>query len=133
MERSREAMRITVSGSLAQVADGPSGLRVIDVSRATRPREVSAYDTPRTARSVQVVGAHAYVGDLKWLRVIDISNPSAPREIASYKTPSYAHDIQVSDGTAYVANYDAGLMILALKRTATHLSEHHLHASVPVR
>jgi hypothetical protein len=87
---------------------------VVDISDPSNLKEVGRFDTPRTARAVQVDGSYAYVGDLNWLRVLDISEPSAPREIASYKTPSYADHVWVSDGTVYVAGYDAGLMIVAL-------------------
>ena len=67
----------------------------------------------------------AYVGDLKWMRAIDITEPSKPRNIASYETPGYTDEIAVVDENIYVANYDAGLMILALKdrdspRVASH-------------
>ena len=107
---------VDVAGPYASLASGKPGLVVLDISDPRNPREVGRFDTPRTARSVQLAGSYAYVGDLKWLRVLDISNPSAPREIASYNTPGYADDVWVTDGTAYVAAYDAGLMILELKR-----------------
>jgi len=103
---------VDVVGPYAYLASGKPGLVVVDISDPRKPREVGRFDTSHTARSVQVAGSHAYVGDLKWLRVLDISNPLVPREIASYKAPSYANDVFVSDATAYVAAYDAGLMIL---------------------
>ena len=78
------------------------------------------FDTPRSARSIQVAGPYAYVGDLKWLRVIDVTNPSAPREIASRKTPGYTKEIIVVDGAAYVANYDAGLIIMGIEGQGSH-------------
>ena len=106
---------IDTAGRYAYLAAGKPGLVVLDISDPTNPREVGRFDTPRSARSVQVVGSYAYVGDLKWLRVLDISNPSEIREIASYKTPGTAEQISVVDGIAYVANYDAGLMILGLQ------------------
>ena len=106
---------VDVAGPYAYLASGQPGLLVVDISDPGNPREVGRFDTPRTARSVQLAGSHAYVGDLKWLRVIDVSDPSAPREMAAYKTPGYAEEISVVDGAAYVANYDAGLMILGIE------------------
>ncbi len=123
---------VDVAGSFAFLASGKPGLVVVDISDPRNPREVGRFDTPRTARSVQLDGPYAYVGDLNWLRVLDISTPSAPREIASHKTPSYADHLSVSDGTVYVAGYDAGLMIMALTDKLTQLSAHLLEVGVPV-
>ena len=92
------------------------------MTTATVARLAVSVDTPRSARSVQLDGAYAYVGDLYWLRVFDVSIPSAPVEIASYKTPSFVDHLWVSDGTAYVAGYDAGLMIVALTGRQTNQS-----------
>jgi hypothetical protein len=47
---------VAVSGSYAYVADGDAGLRVIDVSNPSSPREVGAYDTPGDAWGVAVSG-----------------------------------------------------------------------------
>jgi hypothetical protein len=91
-----------------------AGLTILDISDPNCPREVGHCDTPRSARSVQVAGSYAYVGDLRWLRVFDISTPSAPREVASYNAPANTADIWVADSGVYVAAYEAGLMILGL-------------------
>jgi hypothetical protein len=40
-----------------------AGLRVIDVSNPSSPREVGFYDTPGNARGVAVSGSYAYVAD----------------------------------------------------------------------
>ncbi len=107
-------------------------LVVVNISDPRNASEIGRFDTPRTARSVQVDRSYAYVGDLNWLRVLDISTPATRREIASYKTPSYADHVWVADGTAYVAAYDAGLMIVALMREKTYLSAHHLDEGVQI-
>ena len=41
------------------MADGDSGLRVIDVSNPALPIEVGSIDTPENARGVSVVGGLA--------------------------------------------------------------------------
>jgi hypothetical protein len=70
---------VAVSGSYAYVADNWAGLRVIDVSNPSSPREVGFYDTPGYAYGVAVSGTYAYVADVwEGLRVIDVSNPSSP-------------------------------------------------------
>ena len=67
------------------------GLRVIDVSVPTAPREVGALDTSSYACSVAVSGSYVYVADdYDGMRVIEVSEPSAPREVGSvyaYQSP----------------------------------------------
>ncbi|MCP4845631.1 MAG: hypothetical protein GY901_11100, partial [Actinomycetia bacterium] len=61
-----------VAGDRAYVADGISGLRVIDVSNPALPVEIGALDTPGLAYDVEVVGDLAYLADgNSGLRVID--------------------------------------------------------------
>ncbi len=67
---------IDLAGPGAYLASGNPGLGVLDISDPRNPREVERFDTPRPARSVQVAGPYAYLGDLKWLSVLDISSPS---------------------------------------------------------
>jgi hypothetical protein len=57
---------VAVSGTYAYVADNWVGLRVIDVSNPSSPREVGFYDTPGQASGVAVSGvsgSYAYVAD----------------------------------------------------------------------
>jgi hypothetical protein len=42
---------------------GYAGLRVIDVSNPSNPREVGYFDTPGYAQGVYVSGNYAYVAD----------------------------------------------------------------------
>jgi len=50
-------------GSYAYVADGDSGLQVIDISNPSSPNRVGYYDTPGSAYDVAVKGSYAYVAD----------------------------------------------------------------------
>jgi hypothetical protein len=102
-----------VSGNYAYVADGGAGLRVIDVSNPTNPREVGFFDTPGTARGVYVSGNYAYVADAgAGLRVIDVSNPTNPREVGFFDTPDFAWGVYVSGNYAFVSDMSGGLFIL---------------------
>ena len=107
-----EIRAVDVIGSLAFLAAGYSGFTIVDITDPGNPVEVGHHDTPRSARSVQVSGSYAYVGDLKWLRVFDVSAPSSPREIASYKIPADVTGIQVEGAKVYVAASESGFMIL---------------------
>ncbi len=83
---------IAAAGSHAYVANGTSGLRVIDVSNPAAPVEVGVSDvTEEGAMDVAVAGSHAYVayGSLG-LRVIDVSEPSLPVVVGAIDTPGTA-------------------------------------------
>ncbi|MDO9027212.1 MAG: hypothetical protein Q7U87_04955, partial [bacterium] len=57
------AWAVAVSGNYAYVADGDSGLRIINISNPASPTETSCYDTPGCAYAVAVSGNYAYVAD----------------------------------------------------------------------
>jgi hypothetical protein len=65
---------VQVVGNYAYVADGYSGLQIIDISNPTTPTLKGNYDTSDFARGVQVVGNYAYVADdYSGLQIIDVS------------------------------------------------------------
>jgi len=97
-----QARHVTVSGSYAYVADGSSGLQVIDISNPSNLQIIGSVDTPDSARHVTVSGSYAYVADyVSGLQVIDISNPSNPQIIGSIDT-GIADCVTVSGNYAYV-------------------------------
>ncbi|MCS7250465.1 MAG: caspase family protein [candidate division WOR-3 bacterium] len=94
------ACGVYVLGSYAYVADGGSGLRVIDISKPRRPIEVGYYDTPGEACGVYVLGSYAYVADGdSGLRIIEIKGiiPSKQEEKKVIKkiTPSQQEEKKV--------------------------------------
>ncbi len=54
---------VAVIGKYAYVADGDTGLRVVDVSTPSAPVEAGFYDTPWSALRVAVAGGTIYVAD----------------------------------------------------------------------
>ena len=119
---------------LAYVADGASGLQVIDVSNPEAPVALGAVDTPNHALDVAVVGGLAYVVDgssvstgpglppcglpsepnRASLRVIDVSNPAAPVELGALEAADEGaarawRGVEVVDGLAYVSDVVVGL------------------------
>ncbi len=76
---------VAVAGDHAFVADGTSGLQVIDISDPTNPTLAGTYDTPGNARRVAVAGNHAFVADGDvGLQVIDITDPTSPALAGTY-------------------------------------------------
>jgi hypothetical protein len=78
-------MGVAVAGGYACVADGGAGLRVVDVSDPSNPKEVGSYETPGYATGMAVAGDYAYVTDEgAGLHVVDVSDLySANRSLPS--------------------------------------------------
>jgi len=69
-----KAYGVTVSGSLAYVADASNGLQIIDVTDPSLPKLSLSYDTPGEAVSVTVSGSIVYVADGgSGLQILDFS------------------------------------------------------------
>lgn len=67
------ASGVYVSAGRAYVADGLSGLQIIDVTNPTVPTLLGSYDTPDFAIDVYVSGSTAYVADRgSGLQIIDV-------------------------------------------------------------
>ena len=122
---------LSSDGRFAYVADGSSGLQIIDVSNQASPTRVGSYDTPSYAHDISLSsdGRFAYVADSSsGLQIIDVSNPAEPTRIGSYDTPSYANDVALSsDGRfAYVADESSGLQIIDVSNPAspTHIGSY---------
>jgi hypothetical protein len=111
---------VAVSGPYAYVAAMRAGLRVVDVSDPSTPREVGFYEALTPAHDIAVSGSHAYVAALKaGLRVVDVSDPSTPREVGFYEAPASAYDVAVSGPYAYVAALKAGLRVVDVSDPAS--------------
>lgn len=96
-----------MTGELAYVADGSTGVLVLDVSNPADPQIVGDADTPGQARHVTLSGHHAYVADLDHgLQIIDITIGTDPQITGTADTPGQALGVAVAGGRAYVADYD---------------------------
>jgi hypothetical protein len=73
------------AGSHAFVADGASGVRVLDVSGAA-PAVVATFDTPGSAVGVAVVGTTLAVADSTAALFLDIGTPTSPTLVATLAT-----------------------------------------------
>lgn len=104
---------VAVSGTVAYVAAGTAGLRIVDISTPAEPVEVGFYDTPGHAEGVAVAGQYAYVADGPYgLRIVDIASPLMPVEVAYAYPLNYVFDVDVEGGYAYLAAAGAGLLVV---------------------
>jgi len=88
------ACGVAAAGTLAFIADGGSGLAVIDVCDPEHPVIVGQVDTPGDATGVTVAGTLAYVADGSGgLQVIDFADVHNPVAVGCVDTPGAAHAI----------------------------------------
>jgi hypothetical protein len=103
--------------TFAYVADGESGLQILDVTTSASPFLVGSYNTPGQACNVEIVDGLAYVADREGgLQIINVSTPSAPTLVGSFATADDAQDLTVVNGRAYVAIGYGGLQILDVSK-----------------
>lgn len=97
------ASGVYITDTYAYVADGDSGLQVINISEPASPSIVGACDTPGSASGVYVAGTYAYVADYgSGLQIIDISESENPRMIGLCETRDRAFDVCVQGAYAYL-------------------------------
>jgi hypothetical protein len=107
------AYGVAISGDYAYVADGTSGLKVIDISDPTDPTLGGSYNTPGDAHGAAISGDYAYVADgASGLQVIDISAPTSPTLAGNYNTSGSAYGVAISGDCAYVADGASGLQVI---------------------
>jgi hypothetical protein len=98
------AREVAVQGRYAYVADGTSGLQIIDVSDPTAPVPAGNLDTPWEVVDVVVDGSFAYLAD-GWggLRIVDVSNPASPLLVGSASLPQPVRRVEIWGSLAWVA------------------------------
>src|SRR6185295_11502911 len=118
------AIDLAVDGGYAYVADGSSGLQVIDLANPLAPVRVASLDTPGTANGIDVAGSLAVLTDLDHdTQVIDVSVASAPLRLAlvppdPFDTRHRTFDVELSGAYAYLAT-ERGLRTLDLGAPAS--------------
>jgi hypothetical protein len=93
--------KIAVSGSVAYVAAGAAGLRVLSVSDPAHPVEVGHADGP--AYDVAVSGTYVYVAS-GGLIIYDVTNPASPVQVGSWGAASSSGRLAVAGEFAFVAS-----------------------------
>ena len=109
------ASAVTVYNHLALVADGDTGITLIDIQNVQNPIVLSSLALEGYAYNASIVSINevlfAFVacGAEGGVRIIDLSDLTHPKEVASLDTQGSAHDVQVQGSIAYIANGDGGL------------------------
>jgi hypothetical protein len=111
-EFSSSSMDVVVAGSVTYIANGETGLYVVDESNPNE-RVEEFLDTPGFAVSVTLHEQYALVADdHKGVRIIDVSDIRNLVEVGCVDTPGQARNVAVLGDNAYVADGDGGLRII---------------------
>jgi len=92
---------VKIDGNYAYIACDSAGVVIADITDASHPRLVSAFDTPGIAYDVDVIGDILYVADNTSFRVYDITDRHTPELIGSYASASI-FVVHVVDNIAYI-------------------------------
>lgn len=113
LETGDKARAVEIVNNIAYIANGKSGLIVVNVSNPNSPYIISSLDTPGDAYDIKVLNKTAYIADGEsGLQIIDISKPENPSIIGNVDTPDMSFDLSISDSIVYVADRYSGLKII---------------------
>jgi hypothetical protein len=98
---------VGVMGDYAYIADGDSGLQVIDISVPQTPTFIGNVDTPGNAYRIFLSDNYAFIADdTSGCQIIDVSNPGSPGLISNYSTPGNARGVYKIGELLYIADGD---------------------------
>ncbi len=107
------ASHIVLDGNYGFIANGESGLCILDITDPQNPSFLGCYDTDGSAMCVVIRGSCAYLADGdNGLLVIDISDIENLDELGSYNTPGTARAVDVLGDYAFVADGGSGLCVI---------------------
>ena len=112
------ALDVEVSGQYAFLADGQSGIHVLDVSDPENPVQLNQLNT-HYAYGVDLSGDYLYVADwTNGLLVYNVTDPSSPVLVARLEEADWAEKVHISGNRAYVACYNEGLKVVDVSNPA---------------
>lgn len=108
---------VAVSGTIATVKEGYSGVVFVDVADPTAPVAVGRFDTDGIPSGVAASGDLVFINDYDWqqggLHIVDVSEPTAPVEIGFAPSPhGDSQDLALSGSYVLVAARYDGLRVV---------------------
>lgn len=102
----RDAEDISIDGDYAYIASGPSGFRIIDISRLDHPHQLNKVNLPGWTIAVAADDRciYAVTHSPPAVHVVDISDVLHPRSLAVIELDNRAFDLAKSGDLLYIAN-----------------------------
>lgn len=129
------AVSVSVQDGIAYVANGRSGLMIVDVADPEHPEILNLCDVEGFAKGVVIVADRAFISSQNGgVTVINVENPREPQLEAYLPVQGVSRGIRVERGLIYVARKDLGVTAIPVPLRIQQMnlkSEHHLQAEFP--
>lgn len=126
---------VAVQDGIAYVANGRSGLMIVDVSDPGDPEILSLCDVQGFAKGVEIVTDRVFVSSQNGgVTVFNVENPQQPQREAYLPVKGVSRGIRVEKGLIYVTRNNLGVTAIPvpLRIQKVNLdSAHHLRAELP--
>jgi nitrous oxidase accessory protein NosD len=107
------AESVVVADTLAYVADGPGGLRIVDIRNPAVPIEVGRELALHRIMDVAVAGELAFAAAAdEGLFMLDVADPTRPRTVGRLYTGGYTFAVEHTAGRLVVADGWAGVALV---------------------
>ena len=107
-------------GHLAFIADGSTGLRIVDVNNSDAPVLVTSYAPTGGVFGVCIQTNLLYLAlGTNGLEIVNVSNPAAPERLGGCDTPGTAMTVDVQGGIAFVADGTPGIQLINVTNPAS--------------
>lgn len=115
MNQFDQTVTVKVHDGIAYVANGRSGLLIVDVRKSTRPVILGSIDIPGFCKTVTIVEDKAFVISHRGgVSIIDINNPGKPELISSIAVPGLSRGLQVDNDLIYMAHKERGVAVIPM-------------------
>ncbi len=107
------AQELVAAGGFVYLANGRSGLSVIDVQDPARPKLVSTLKLPGYALGLGINGQHLAISSrFAGVHYLDIRNPREPKLLGSFDVLDTARGVLLEDGKIYITSGNQGVSVL---------------------
>ena len=128
-------MALQVQNDIAYIANGRSGLLIVDVANPENPVILSTVAIPGISKEVKVIAGKAFIASHQnGIVVVDIEDPKKPVVLNSISIPGVTKGLQVGGDFIYVAQQGMGVTVIPAPVSADKinlLSQQHLQVSLP--
>ena len=119
MNQFDQAVTVKVHDGIAYVANGRSGLLIVDVRKPTKPVILGSIDTPGFCKTVTIVGDKAFaISHPGGVSIINIKNPRKPVLISSLSVQGLSRGLQIEGDFIYLAQKERGVAVFPMPSQA---------------
>jgi hypothetical protein len=114
------ATAAAVFGNIGFIADGASGVRMVNLTNLDNPASFGSYAPTGSVFGLCLQTNLLYLAlGSNGVAIVDVSTPEQPVHIGAFDTPGTAFGLDVIDGRAFVADGVAGLRIFNVTNPAS--------------